>query len=309
MKDRLRHSETQRIRCIVKDLLHDVVKDPRITVTDVDVETIRSSSFETTRPTTWYVITIRTNDPAAIRGDAQEFKGSYKERLEGALQFAIRRHQPNSLAHIDIVGPRNGSVERTVPISQLLLAKKLTATSPLVRTADTFGIPYALVRGRHLIGPSPAVADVLRQVMERAGRGIQSVLDVFSGTGLAAKVVCKSNDVRHVVCVDSSAERVRQLQRHLRDTRVEVRMGDACNGQLPHGRFDLVVADPYYEDVQNFLSRQLDRISKCTQRLVLVAGGIENISWNRMVLSMLRNSEARTKRHASYGQVIFESRW
>lgn len=95
--------------------------------------------------------------------------------------------------------------------------------------------------------------------------------------------------------------------RHLNDKRVEILESDALRFSFIE-KYDLAVADPYYEDVHSFLDIQLDNLNRFVDVLLLVPGNIEDRSWNASVLSRVERAGREVRTHELYGQVIFEIR-
>src|SRR5260370_32028493 len=167
-------------------------------------------------------------------------------------------------------------------------------------------MPYVLLRGRHMVGPSPALASVVEKLISDR-RSIGSVLDLFAGTGIVSKVVCKLGNPKEVVIVEKDPIKVARMSRYLRDPRVRFTVGDATLMKLPRKPFDLVVADPYYEDALEFLSNQLSWITARARLFLLVSGGVEDLEWNNDVRVTLRRGGLKDTAPVEFVQVCFES--
>ena len=291
---------------ICRQALKEIILDPSVDISGVTVTKLSTDRFDSTKPKPCYIVTVRTNNATALRGGSDPFKGSYKERIEGILDFWIKRTDPGADAHLEILGPNSRSVDRLLPIESVIRSNRISRRSPILLTAEEYKIPYILTRGRHLIGPSPAVANVLATLIAQNGRTVERALDLYSGTGIAAKVVCRLAKPKQVIVVDSDPLKISRMKGHISDANVKFVVGDASRFPL-RGRFDIVIADPYYENVLDFLGAQLDHITRCARTFLLVSGGVENLEWNRKILQTLTHHGLHTKPHIAFGQVILEN--
>ena len=98
------------------------------------------------------------------------------------------------------------------------------------------GADYELLMGRwskRLAGPFLAFAG--------CGDG-ERVLDVGCGTGSLTFTLAATADVRSICGVDYAAAYVDYARQRNRDSRIELRVGDACALPFPDGSFDRVLA-------------------------------------------------------------------
>jgi predicted RNA methylase len=293
-------------RCC-SDLLREIILDPGVRVFDIRVRTVVTTRFESAKEQVCYIVEAKTNDASLLRGDTALFKGSYKERVEAVLDVIVKRADPNAWAHLEILGPSPPSVERVIPITRLLKSGQLREDSPLVVTAKTYGLRYALIRGRHFVGPSPAIARTIEQLIGDEGCRPESVLDLFAGSGIASIVVCRYTSPKMVLAIERDRAKISRLQRYLAKSRARCLAADACKVALPKRLFDLVVADPYYEDALVFLQHHLRWIARYARRFLMVSGGIEHAQWNGAVERMIRSAGLKPRVRRVFGQVILDS--
>ena len=291
---------------LCREALKLIVLDPNTRIVSVVARSFRSVRFDSPQERTIYVITVTTNDRTMVTG-AVGYKGSYKERLEGLLDYVAKRESPLAEVHIDIEGPESESTQKLLDVEELIAAGKVDCNSPVVMTARNFDIPNILVRGRHVIAPSPAIAKYLSVLLEEEGQQVGSVLDLFGGTGLAAKVVCKLGDPSRVVVVEKDPRNLRLMREHVHDQRVAFVLGDAFTYEVAE-EFDLAIVDPYYEDVLEFIRLRLDSILERTRIVLLVPGNVEDIAWNADVEGTLRDKGVRIGRFEAFGQVVLDVR-
>lgn len=234
------------------------------------------------------------------------YKGSYKERIEGVLDQYIKTIMRDAEARVEIEGPNSESVERFIPLSELIECGQLHAHSPIAVTARQFSIPKILIRGRHLIAPSPAVAKHITSLVQNPEQPVKTILDLFGGTGLAAKVACSLGTPERIVVVEKNPEALEELRLHANDPRIQVFHGDAFNFPI-EDPVDLIVADPYYEDALDFLQLRLLAIAKRARTFMFVPGDIADISWNAQAEFLLKQAGFVIKKSDDFGQVIFEA--
>jgi ribosomal RNA adenine dimethylase len=297
---------SERLLETCRQILEEITLAPSIEIGDIDLEVLRSPRFDSEKPTTSYVITVNTNDATMVRGAVASYKGSYKERIEAVLDHVVREVDPNGHAYVNISGPESETVDRLLSIRSLVDAKKLLPTAPIVRTAKENGIDYVQVRGRHLIAPSPAIADFIEQYVFRHPDETRTVADLFAGTAVATRVLLRRANPQKIVVIDNDPQKIRRIRKQLQDSRVTILQGDALRWSI--GKFDLAIADPYYEDVFEFVDKQIENIRRKVRVLILVPGNVEDRTWNASVQERLESSHFTVFSHEMYGQVILEAK-
>lgn len=292
----------QRLSELCREILARIVLDPDTAILDLEVRIIKTPRFDCDQPRTCYLVRITTSDSSVVSGAVNGFKGSYKERLEGALDVEVRRFDPQAGAAVDIVGPGGPTVERFVAIAALEATNVVSASSPIVRTARAFDIPWILIRGRHLVGPSPAIADALRTLVAE-GFAPETVLDLFSGTGIGSIVVARQAPGAAITSVELDETKVRAIE-GIRLGNMRVVHGDALTYPF-RGLIDLVIADPYYEDALKFLDVRGPDLRRHAKKLVFVGGQVEHQSWNEKIESRLTHYGFDPKPVDLYGQRVY----
>jgi 16S rRNA G966 N2-methylase RsmD len=276
---------------------------PLASITNVRVREIWSERFEVEGKSRSYILTVVTPNPPMLRGDILPYKGSYKERVEALVQDHLNRTDPGATAHIEIVGPTDRSIDGFISIQELVKSGKVSANSPIVRTATKYRVPGALLHGRHLIGPSPALASLVRRIV--VSDRVSTILDLFAGTGVVAKVACAESVPTLVTVVERDQAKINFMQSHLPNVFVRIYQEDSLFYPI-NGQWDLIVADPYYEHVMCLLDARGECIRKNSKRFLLACGSIEDIGWTQEVRVRLCRFGFNVRRHAKFGQVIFE---
>jgi len=298
---------SERLVATCRQILDDIILAPSVQIGEIDLEVLRSPHFDSEEPTTSYVITVSTNDATMVRGAVASYKGSYKERVEAVLDQIVKQEDPNGYAYVNISGPERDTVDRLFSIQSLIDGKKLLPTAPIIRTAKQNGIDYIQIRGRHLIAPSPAIAEFLQEYALQHPGEIRTVADLFAGTAVATRVLLRTASPQKIVVIDNDPQKIRKIREQIRDRRVTIRQGNALRWSIVE-KFDLLVADPYYEDVFEFIVKQIHIIRRKVGILILVPGNIEDRIWNTAVHQKLQSSGFNVVLHEMYGQVILEAK-
>lgn len=288
-----------------RDACAEVVLDPSVRIEDLSVSSDYSPRFDSYKGYPQFFVSVRTNDASMLRG-AVGFKGSYKERVEAVLNQLVKNWMPDARAYLEIIGPETGTVERLIPVASMIESGNIAKSAPIVVTAKSYEIPYLQIRGRHLIGPNPALATYLENLAKNEPQRCKRVIDMFGGTGITAKVLTAHANPELVVLLDNDPTKTESMRTYIGCPRVQIKDGDANTLSLSEP-FDLVIADPYYEDVSEFLDLQLDAISRIAATLVFIPGNIENRVWNRGVAARIEGAGFRVTTHTLFGQVILEA--
>ena len=296
-----------RLIATCREALKHILLAPSVEIRAIDVAVIHTTRFDSTTPNCCYLVTVNTNDATMVRGAVRSYKGSYKERLEAVLERLVKEYDPEGTVHVDIAGPETSTVDRLIPIRSFLQAKKLSSASPIVRTANEHGIEYIQIRGRHLIAPSPAIAQFLERYAKENSKTLRRVADLFAGTAIATKVLLRTASPEKIVLVENDPMKVERIRHHIKDRTVEILEADALEFSFID-KYDLAVADPYYEDVELFLEKQIDNLRRSVRVLLLVPGNVEDVLWNARIRSRLESFHYHVVSHELYGQVIFEAK-
>lgn len=287
-------------------MLKEIILDPDKRGYQIECDCIPIKDRRTGRDIDLYIIKIRTEYPLTIGGEPGGYKGFYKERLEAVLNHIVSLHQvEHQVAKVALeVVPthvREDCLENLVPIERACNKGIITKNSPVYQVARRVGISHVLLRGRHLVGPNPGIVQVLEDICKK--RTPQSVLELFAGTGVASRFLW-SKGTPHIICVDNGPplDVIKQLFEELDG--VEYIMEDAFRFHICEA-YDLIVADPYYEDALNFLKAKAQQINSNTATFVFVCGGVEHEYHRHQCKEIIRSSFAlEPKEDCLYGQSI-----
>lgn len=158
-------------------------------------------------------------------------------------------------------------------------------------------------RQSETIGPSThyaTVAGVLAGMLAETHPGPLNCLDLFSGSGLPAREMLRSNGGTRVHCVDAWISAVQaRLQSHERVTWLRMQASEALRGErgVLHRPFDLVTMDPPHGALFDLLfaaqedgRTALDAIKRHTgsEWLVVYQGHVSQTGRGRVIAAALR---------------------
>jgi 16S rRNA G966 N2-methylase RsmD len=155
--------------------------------------------------------------------------------------------------------------------------------SSLVELAEKYGIKSILVAGTTVSGFSAGMVEVLEAY--HRSHAVESVLDMFSGTGALAKV-CLANGAKRVTCVDVFAQ---GAQRELlgEPPRVSIVQADAFQF-VPEQRYDLVILDPFFHQSLRVAQQIAPSLRNKAGAVVMNIGPVGEEYWKERVLIELR---------------------
>jgi len=289
-----------------RSLLNDIVLDPDKRDHSVDCKLGCAQDWRTGLETATYAITIRTAYPISTTGEPGGYKGFYKERIESVLNHiaAFYRTQDRlSKVTVEIVPTKSTAdhLESLIPLPKAC-NNIITNNSPVLAIAKKYDVKYVLVRGRHLVGPNPALVTTIEQLCAQSS--IQSALDLFSGTGIVS-IVLKKKQVPYVTSVDNG----QHFQTVMQDLNtlggIHCIAADAFT--FPFSRpYDLIVADPYYEDALTFLNKRIMDIHHSTNVFVFVCSAEYDGSLRTQCGQILQSQFSHsTNEQLLLGQSIF----
>lgn len=293
---------TEKLKDACYKMLKKIVLNPDKRDYQIECTKISTANWGTGRDTVAYLLKIHTAYPITISGEPGGYKGFYKERVEAVLNHIASLYQEEDQSvevTVEVVptDDHHDNLESLVPIDK---ARKeiISEGSPLDKVASKFDIPYVLVRGRHLVGPNPGLLRVVEKICQKATP--KSALDLFSGTGIISRFL-KSQGVESITCVDKGGhfDTLKGVLEKLPG--ITCVKEDAFHFRIPQV-FDLIVADPYYEDAINFLNTKAKEIFANTGIFVFVCGGVEHEYQRDQCKELIRSLlEVEPEEHLEYG--------
>jgi hypothetical protein len=210
----------------------------------------------------------------AINGRGNLYNGPGQKLLQEKLQAQIGGRigverirlqvlPPRQLEEIDFNGIEEKGLAR-LPVPHAIEEGLVSPNSSVANCCANYSIPYVLVRGDQVVGPSPALANALIRLGRALPRGGR-VVDPFAGTYLTELVLKSIRPDLRIVALD------------------RVSIDGQANGydafrEKPQGHVDLLVVDPFYEDLLHYL-RTLGRLS--FQLALIQSGETSDLAWNR----------------------------
>ncbi len=287
-------------------LLKEILLDPNKRDYKVELKEQNGQDWRTGLKTITYAFKVYTSYPISVSGEPGGYKGFYKERVESVLNHIASLYQTKDTLLKVIVEIVPSEAYEDVLESLIPLDKAYQSIikdgSPVLEVLKKYDMKYVLVRGRHLVGPAPGLVQIVENICD--AQPVQSALDLFSGTGIIP-VVLHRYKVASITCVDNGKhfDIVRQT--------IGAYQGINCISEdafrFPiSDHYDLIVADPYYEDAFNFLDKRIRDIYQNTTTFVFVCCGAEDEHLRSQCKAILQSYFADgTKEQSQFGQSIF----
>ena len=300
---------TKSLKSICDKMLKEMILDPDKKDYKIECKRLTSEDWGTGRDTDVYLMKIYTAYPLTIGGEPGGYKGFYKERVEAVLNHIVSLYQEGDQSAkviVEVVPTEvhHDNLESLVPIDKAY--KRIIAKgSPLDEVVRKFDTPHVLVRGRHLVGPNLGLLFVVEKIYKEAVP--KSALDLFAGTGIVSRFL-HSRGVESITCVDNGEHFGISKELLGKLSGVTCVKEDAFRFRISQA-FDLVVADPYYEDALNFLNAKAQEIFANTRIFVFVCGGTEHEYQRDQCKKLIRSYLAvEPKEHLAYGQSVLVCR-
>ena len=124
-----------------------------------DCQIIDSIDWQSGSQTTIYRVAINADNKLLVIGEPGNYKGLYKESIETRLNSFLRRVNRNYKAWIDVSGEIK-SFHKLLALDKAIKQGVVSQASPVYKVAKALELPYVLIRGRYVVGPSPGLVQV-----------------------------------------------------------------------------------------------------------------------------------------------------
>ncbi|SRR6266480_6351107 len=272
------------LNAIVASALKQMVVDPDLKYEIASIKELDKADWKTGVQAKVAVVEIRTNNKTMLMGEPGNYKGSYKEKIETITEQILLEQGIHQHVHLEIVG-KEGPLHRLVSIARAVEARIITTSSPLFETAQKYSIQHILIRGPHVEGPNPGLAEVVDETLSL--KKYNAVLDLFSGTGLVTRIAIRK-EISQIMSVDATTgNALRQIfNSPVEQERITFIQGDVFGLDLTK-EFDLAVADPDFEDSMRVASELVPKLAQSCKTFILCHGFIEDRNWNEQVRKKL----------------------
>ena len=257
------HKEKELISDSFEKLASGIISDPE---TEFEVEETKVIERETAAGSgTEIVFSVHviTNNRAQLLGQTYPFRsGGYSGHFNNIYSSKIierieREIEPNYRFFVQFnVWPRDdqnlGYVDQHLTLKQALEENILSEEDLLATKMKEYEMTsLILASGTVITGPLPRSFEVMEEICSRYE--IESVLDLFTGTGAYARVAIEEG-ANHVDCLDKDITSAKRNLETVKD-RVEFHEKDALQFETSRD-YDLVIADPYYDLADEYLEKK-----------------------------------------------------
>lgn len=238
-------------------------------------------------------ITVTTSDPETINGRANLYNGPLQKEIAHEVRIGLAHQLNVQDVRLQIKG--TSSLTETIYQDNSDKSVDMVDLGDAVETGiirqegavwsccQKFGVSKIILRNGRIVGPSPGLATVLTKLVKQLPKDA-AVYDPFAGTRLTERLCRQVSRSIRVVAND----RV-DLDGHPTGF-------DAFN-DVPAQHFDVVVVDPFYEDVLLFLQTMVTRLDY--RYLVVQTGDCCDRAWNEAVDEVLGKLGAEVSRFNS----------
>lgn len=284
-----------------KEALKDLVLDPDTNIQVADCQIIDAIDWRNGSQTTIYRVAISADNKLLVMGEPGNYKGVYKESIETRLNDFLRKINRNYRAWIDVSGEVK-PLHKLLPLDKAVKQGVISRASPVYKTAKALQLPYVLLRGRYIVGPSPGLVEVVSECIQ--ANHFETVLDLFTGTGAISKAALIKG-IKKVTCVDrNTANEISEILKEYSD-KIVVHNNDVFDFILRmRKKIDLVVADPEYEKALRVAKEIAPRIRDRCKMFILCHGFVADQEWNASVRQALKEAGFTVEPFQKFGQVI-----
>lgn len=160
---------------------------------------------------------------------------------------------------------------RPVKLSWLIRTGRLSEFSPTALISEKLGIDWLMMFDEYVYGPGPGIVELLDLILRYVKP--KSFLDLFGGSGALSKLA-SLRGVKRITYIDLYPDAATLNLRGI--SGVEIIKGDAMDFSRL-GMYDVVVADPPRELIDDFLEK-VDDLRKIFKKTCLIwIGDIEEL--------------------------------
>jgi hypothetical protein len=289
MQLRLPQRISAAIRDEVQSVLSELVADPEFSYAIEEVTLYSLQPTYAADPVRILVIGMQTNNRALLLGQFVYFsppamRGFHVEYLTARLETLFRSKcfpgVGELFIHLDVSQVPNSkqSPYTLLPLRKAISAGILTDDSRLAQHMHRYRLSHVLLAGSEISGPSSAMIEIVEEVCRT--KRIKTCLDLFSGTGALSRVAA-TNGASLIVAVDLLPL---DFDQALDEPASSVKRvtADAWLYE-PEQSFDLLLADPFYDDAVRVAWEILPRMRGYARHLIFHIGLCFDRYWTDQV--------------------------
>lgn len=282
-------------------LVDGMILDPEF---EYEVDSVEAVERRSTFPTdidVLFVLHVKTNNRAQLLGQATPFEqGDYKGFYNNLYGGWLTKHLQNEFTlnfryYVDVNAvlavDHCEQFDREITLETALQEHIVREDSRLAEKMSEYGLDSLVLGGGTLVaGPQPGPIETIERLFEKYD--IDAVLDLFCGSGAFTKVALQQG-ASTVTCLDLNLASARE---NLRECREQVRFKETDAFDFtPERRYDLVLVDPYFHLLPEFIKEQYPTLSTAADMILVTAGFRGDSYWIEAVRDDVRRYSTTTE--------------
>lgn len=301
-------------------LIGNTILDPAFKFNILGIEPVDSYSIHSNLPITLLNIKIVTNNRPLLLGQVMHFpvngrSGFYPNYFIGYLEGYLSQKFGSQLLDrydfaFEIKEENNSSIEtrKYLPLNFAIRHEIISSSSKLVSKMRQHELSYLLISGSAISGPSLDMICAIEELFRNYR--INSVLDVFSGTGSLAKVSI-INGAEKVICLDVYPGIIeKNLGKYASKCAISS-IKDAFKYKI-NDDFDLVILDPFYDNSFEVAKIIVPHLAENAKIIVFNIANKEEEYWINKVLNEFEKYVTKIMTRTYYRSTIalgFTKNW
>lgn len=249
-------------------IVDGLIVDPDFRYEVKGVEVFERRSMTGDGSTNVFMINVETNNRAQLLGQINPFEPGgydgyfhnlYRSRIVEMIKEEIDPDYPFSIQvnPIPTEPDDDGYVDRHMSLEQAIDHDILPENSQLADKMREYNISQLVLAGGTLItGPLAGSMESVEQICRE--HEIDSMLEIFCGSAAHSKIALE-HGASHVECVDINIGAAKENLKECNE-RVTFHEIDAFEF-TPDRTFDLILADPYFEVVDEFIDQRIPALA------------------------------------------------
>lgn len=280
------------LRTEFESLVDDFITHRQFEYEVISVERLRESRTDQKSPT--YVLCVRTNSQRQLLGQTSPYEpgdriGHYSNYYAGWLACFLQSEFGIERATINIsVTPMepNLKLDHILELEVAIQNRIIEREGEIATTMRRYNMETLVVGGSNeVVGPRPDAVQTLERIC--SDESFETTLDMFTGSGVFTKVFLDQGATQ-CDCLDLDLSAARENIPKVHDEATVTYYEEDVFQWQPPRDYDLVVIDPYLDDVRTVIEQQIESLADCTGAILITVGMCHDLYWNDRMASLLR---------------------